>query len=377
MADQIHIVFWMNIPSMIMAPSIRWLANHADVDCIFSQGLRSDRIDLGWAIPDFGNAKIFYLNASDPIKEVQSRLLNYSNTETVHLVSGLGSYKVYNPVFTRAKNCLIGVISEAACMKGLRGSFSFLRAKLRRSLLDNRISFICAFGEIGLRYFTALGFPEKKLFPFAYQAPHHFETSVGSSRVPDGFLRLLFVGQQIDRKGIDILLHSMVELPSTVLLTIAGSGSDEMKYRALAQYLKIDLRVNWLGRVANQKLPALYAAHDLVVVPSRFDGWAAVANEGIMSGKPVIISDACGAADMITGTGAGTVFCSDQVTSLSNTIYSYVLAPDLLKNQQNRAYEARECISGEAIGRYLLGIIKYNLSGGDRPVVPWHLSKNV
>ena len=41
------------------------------------------------------------------------------------------------------------------------------------------------------------------------------------------------------------------------------------------------------------------AAADVLVLPSRFDGWGAVVNEALMVGTPVICSDRCGASDVI------------------------------------------------------------------------------
>ncbi|MFX9050260.1 glycosyltransferase, partial [Acinetobacter baumannii] len=54
---------------------------------------------------------------------------------------------------------------------------------------------------------------------------------------------------------------------------------------------------------------ALLAQSDVVVVPSRHDGWGAVVNEAIGYGIPVVCTDRCGSLDMVTRPRLGTV-CS-------------------------------------------------------------------
>jgi glycosyltransferase involved in cell wall biosynthesis len=109
--------------------------------------------------------------------------------------------------------------------------------------------------------------------------------------------RFLFSGSLIPRKGIDLVaaafLRLATEFPQTTL-TILGTGELE---RALKQQLApCSDRVRFVGFQPWETLPQFYADADVVVVPSRHDGWALVVAEGLASNAPVIGSTRMGAA---------------------------------------------------------------------------------
>lgn len=90
--------------------------------------------------------------------------------------------------------------------------------------------------------------------------------------------RVLFSGSQIPRKGVDVLRTAFERVRprfADATLTLAGPP---------------DQFVSW------EELPALYARHDILCVPSRYDGWGMVVPEGLASGMPVIATEQMGAA---------------------------------------------------------------------------------
>ena len=110
-------------------------------------------------------------------------------------------------------------------------------------------------------------------------------------------LQFLFVGSLIRRKGVDLLARAFArvarEFPH-VSLRIAGAGSLE---DVIAQTLHpVRERVEFVGFKHWQELPELYAAADVLCVPSRYDGWGLVVPEGLAAGLPVIATDKMGAA---------------------------------------------------------------------------------
>lgn len=123
--------------------------------------------------------------------------------------------------------------------------------------------------------------------------------STGGSKHPAarGHRRFLFSGSLIHRKGVDLValafLRLAAELPQ-ITLTILGAGE-------LEPVLKETLapcgeRVQFVGFQPWDKLQHFYAEADVVVVPSRHDGWALVVPEGLASGAPVIATMRMGAA---------------------------------------------------------------------------------
>ena len=117
---------------------------------------------------------------------------------------------------------------------------------------------------------------------------------------------ILTVGALIPRKGQALVIEALPALPD-VHYWLAGAGEEEGRYRALAQTLGVGLRVHFMGPVANADLPRLYRAADVVVMPSASEGLANAWVEALACGTPLVISDAGGAAELVTSPVAGRI----------------------------------------------------------------------
>lgn len=114
------------------------------------------------------------------------------------------------------------------------------------------------------------------------------------------------VGALIPRKGQALVIDALPALPG-VHYWLAGAGEEEARYRALAQRLGVADRVHLMGPVANADLPQLYRAVDAVVMPSVSEGLANAWVEALACGTPIVISDAGGAAELVTSPAAGRI----------------------------------------------------------------------
>ena len=117
---------------------------------------------------------------------------------------------------------------------------------------------------------------------------------------------ILTVGALIARKGQALVIEALPALPG-VHYWLAGAGEEEGRYRALAQTLGVEARVHFMGPIANADLPQLYRAADAVVMPSVSEGLANAWVEALACGTPVVISDAGGAAELVTSPVAGRI----------------------------------------------------------------------
>jgi glycosyltransferase involved in cell wall biosynthesis len=117
---------------------------------------------------------------------------------------------------------------------------------------------------------------------------------------------ILTVGALIPRKGQALVIEALAALPG-VHYWLAGAGEAERDYRALAARLGLADRVHLLGPVANADLPQLYRAADAVVMPSVSEGLANAWVEALACGTPIVISDAGGAAELVTAPVAGRI----------------------------------------------------------------------
>ena len=121
----------------------------------------------------------------------------------------------------------------------------------------------------------------------------------GDSTSPrsSGPTRFLFVGQLIERKGIDVLLGAFAGLNHAELL-IAGDGP--LRDRVLTAG---DSRVTVYGHLEPKALGDLYTQADVFVLPSLYETWGLVVNEALEHGLPVIVTDQVGATDDLVEDG--------------------------------------------------------------------------
>jgi glycosyltransferase involved in cell wall biosynthesis len=117
---------------------------------------------------------------------------------------------------------------------------------------------------------------------------------------------LLTVGALIARKGQALVIAALPALPGAHYW-LAGAGEEEARYRTLARELGVETRVHFFGPVANADLPQLYRAADAVVMPSASEGLANAWVEALACGTPIVISDAGGAAELVTSPLAGRI----------------------------------------------------------------------
>lgn len=82
-------------------------------------------------------------------------------------------------------------------------------------------------------------------------------------------------------------------------LTVAGSGPELERLRAVTSQLGLQDCVTFCGRVDNAEIPALYASADCMLNPSTVDNMPISILEAFASGVPVVSTDAGGIPDMV------------------------------------------------------------------------------
>lgn len=110
------------------------------------------------------------------------------------------------------------------------------------------------------------------------------------------------VGRLALQKGHDTLLRAMAgvteQRPGVVLLVV-GDGPERAALQELARRQGLDQRVIWLGAVDPAETIRLYAAMDLLAMPSRFEGFGLTAVEAMAAGLPVVASAVEGLAEIV------------------------------------------------------------------------------
>ncbi len=111
--------------------------------------------------------------------------------------------------------------------------------------------------------------------------------------VPSDGRLVLFVSRLAREKNIDVLLQALADAKdSSLVLVIAGDGPQREELERLAVELRIAERVVFLGVVARNDLPDLYASADAFVFPSTTETQGLVQAEALAAGAFVIAADA-------------------------------------------------------------------------------------
>ena len=112
--------------------------------------------------------------------------------------------------------------------------------------------------------------------------------------LPDGRLRLMYLGRLSPKKGIENLLHAIGRINDpTVSLTIYGAG--DLAYATSLKELAgrlglLEISVFFAGNVNGEAKSAAFTSADVCVVPSHTENFCMVVAEALAHGVPVIAS---------------------------------------------------------------------------------------
>lgn len=219
-----------------------------------------------------------------------------------------------------------------------------LMRKLLRKALRKNIHAFLALGSGGIQYIRSLAVDDQKIFKLAYTtdvqrfAGNELRRTAGERR------RLLYVGQLIQRKGLPQFLQALsrrsAEHPTEQLeFVLAGDGP--LRGSLASTSVPRNLQLTFLGPVAYENLPQLYAAADLFAFPTYVDTWGVVVNEALAAGLPVLGSVYAQAVTELVQPGrTGWTFRPDDPDEMYRAIVQSLAEP-AEKLEQMRA-EARQ-----------------------------------
>lgn len=126
---------------------------------------------------------------------------------------------------------------------------------------------------------------------------------------------ILFVGRLNAQKNLPSLIRAVAEQPWT--LDIAGSG--EMKEELVALAAQCKANVNFLGVIANDRLPSVYNAYPVYVLVSEYEGNPKTLLEAMSCGCAVVGTDVEGIRSLIDHDKNG-ILCQTDDSSIRFSI---------------------------------------------------------
>lgn len=105
-------------------------------------------------------------------------------------------------------------------------------------------------------------------------------------------LRLLTVSRLAQEKNLGLLLAMLSHLPDDATLAFAGDGPERERLEGAARAAGLAGRARFLGEVASEELPELYASADAFVFSSTSETQGLVLVEAMAAGLPVVAIEA-------------------------------------------------------------------------------------
>lgn len=116
-------------------------------------------------------------------------------------------------------------------------------------------------------------------------------------------LKILFVGNITQQKGLHVLIKAMHKLGENISLSIVGRDDLDLRYiRSIKKYISIKglgNRINFYGPLTGEALRKKYLEHDVFVLPSVNEAYGIVFLEAMQFALPVIACVAGGAKEII------------------------------------------------------------------------------
>lgn len=195
-------------------------------------------------------------------------------------------------------------------------------------------------GKRSKEYWTHYYYPSKRLF----FSPHCVDTEWFRARATDegrnmlrkrlgidpGTTVILFAGKLVPfKRPLDIVgaAEQLKAVGKRIAILVAGAGPLESEMIDAARASGVAFHA--LGFCNQSAMPAVYAASDILVLPS--DGretWGLVANEALACGRPIVLANTVGAApDLAMDKSVGRVFPVGDIATLASAISELAECP--------------------------------------------------
>jgi glycosyltransferase involved in cell wall biosynthesis len=225
-------------------------------------------------------------------------------------------------------------------------------------------------GSANREFYRFHGCPEGRLFFAPYSVNNEFFTREVHARVEKRVtLRdswgiksdacvFLFVGKLEEKKHpLDMLTAvSLIPHPLRDRVHVLMAGEGPLREAAELSVRQHTSSVTFTGFLNQSRLPDVYAASDVLVLPSDTgETWGLVVNEAMASGRPAIVSRSAGCCpDLIVEGETGFAFDCGDVQGLSAAMMRYLVEPGLAVRQGAAAFRH---IQAYSLSRSVDGII--------------------
>lgn len=177
---------------------------------------------------------------------------------------------------------------------------------------------------------------------------------------------VLYVGNFKPHKNVTTLLYAFARLPKTVAdahQLVLGGALDAFQpaHAALAVALGLAERVVFTGFIAESDLPALYAAAELFVLPSTYEGFGLPVLEAMACGTPVV----CGHVTSLPEIVGDSALLIDphNITEMAVAIERGLTDPALRQNLRAQGLQRAQRFTPQHTSRRVLALLEHVAHG--------------
>jgi glycosyltransferase involved in cell wall biosynthesis len=236
------------------------------------------------------------------------------------------------PTGLRCYPCLGFINRSRGFIKIRLASLAKLRAEQN---LNKKLKGFVVASEYMKKHLIAHGFATEKIKVIPLYADEQHKPE----KICDGKY-LLFAGQILKGKGLDILIRAWKLLATDYTLIIAGEGRQRQKYEKLAIKLGLEQSIKFVGFIKQDKLADLYRNTTCLVMPSRVPETFGLSGLEAMSwSKPVVASDVGGISEWLNDGINGLLVPPNNPPALAAAIGEIINDPERAAEKGRAGFE--------------------------------------
>lgn len=370
--EKFKLCFWLNVPSPHQEALLIELNKDSNVDLVVRYFAKQDsqRLKIGWE----NN------NSLKPYeKQVESKDKAFIEMEDwkerIHITTGFGFEfnKYLLPILIKNKVKWVHWSERFGLVLATKLKFNICLFNLLRPIylitkrdyatMVNKYALGCfSQGYLAKKDFIDSGIKEDKIQHLFYSInfKKNEMTTKESTKIKDK-KSFLYVGTLCKRKGIKDLIEAFDKLNNhdSWSLILVGEDLENGYYQKVVEKKRLGKQVIFVGPIKGEKIKSYYSSADVLILPSKFDGWGAVLNEGMFNGLAMIGSDQCGGAHhIIDNNKNGFIFKAGNTKELSSKMQSYVDNNKLLNQHKEFSRINYEQFNGLSNKHRLLEALK-------------------
>lgn len=178
-------------------------------------------------------------------------------------------------------------------------------------------------GQMTARSLVAAGLPAERVH-LKPMVPANLEEFLAVSREANAVPRLLFVGRLCAQKNLPLMFEALRQVRVPFELVVVGDGPDAAALRSVAP-----AGATFRGAVPRERIAAEFAAADVFVLSSDYEGYPRVLMEAAAAGLPVVTTAVSGSDEAVKDGVTGFIVPVGDAPALAEKVSILLAQPRL------------------------------------------------